>query len=57
MKRILLAVAGYAITAWWNGRKDAKAEARAERDIRPERTRRKSAQLQGHGGERRQRSV
>jgi len=52
MRRILLAVAGYAIAAWWTSRNEAKAEARARADVRNEPTRRRSSRLQGFGGER-----
>jgi hypothetical protein len=57
MRRILLAVAGYAIAAWWNSRNEAKAEARAQSAVRDQRARRRSTQLQGHSGERRARST
>lgn len=52
MKRILLAVAGYAIAAWWNSRNEAKAEEKARAEARMQRSRRRSTQLQGSGGER-----
>ncbi len=52
MRRILLAVAGYAIAAWWNSRNEAKAEERARAEIRSDRARRRSTQLQGHAGQR-----
>lgn len=52
MKRILLAVAGYAIAAWWNSRSEAKAEEKARAEARTQRSRRRSTQLQGSGGER-----
>lgn len=52
MRRILLAIAGYAIAAWWTSRTEAKAkrEARAKAASRPTRG---SNRLQGHAGEHR----
>ncbi len=50
MRRILLAVAGYAIAAWWSSRNEAKAAEKAK--VKAQRSRRRSAQLQGSGGER-----
>jgi hypothetical protein len=50
MRRILLAIAGYAIAAWWKNRTEAKAEEHARADVR---ARRRSTRLQGHAGERR----
>ncbi len=52
MKRILLAVAGYAIAAWWNGRNEAKAKENTRAEAKTQRSRRRSTQLQGSGGER-----
>jgi hypothetical protein len=52
MRRILLAVAGYAIAAWWNSRNEAKAEEKARAEVKGQRVRRRSSQLQGFGGER-----
>ena len=51
MRRILLAIAGYAIAAWWTSRTEAKAkrEARARAASRPPR---RANKLQGHAGER-----
>lgn len=49
MRRILLAVAGYAIAAWWTSRNEAKAEEKVRAKTR---SRRRDSQLQGFGGER-----
>lgn len=51
MRRILLALAGYAIATWWANR--SKASAKPEAQAEPARRPRKSAGLQGHAGERR----
>ena len=51
MRRILLAIAGYAFAAWWTRRTEAKAkrEALAKASVRPPR---RANKLQGHAGER-----
>jgi hypothetical protein len=49
MRRILLALAGYMIAAWWTSRTEAKREAQAQPPRRP----RKAGRLQGDAGERR----
>jgi len=50
MRRILLALAGYMIAAWWTSRTEAKGkrEAQAQPPGRP----RKAGRLQGDAGER-----
>lgn len=53
MRRILLAIAGYAIAAWWKNRNETRAEQHARADVRADRARRRSSRLQGHAGERR----
>lgn len=51
MRRILLALAGYMIAAWWTSRTEAKAKREAQ--AQPPRRPRKASRLQGDAGERR----
>ena len=52
MRRILLAIAGYAIAAWWNNRGNSRSGRDVAANDAPQKASRRSSQLQGHAGAR-----